>query len=87
MISITVEVQYCFLSKPQLLVITEVTSNVKKDTVLNFALCSLETMEVKHFVKMFNIKIEFCSYTHTFDGMQNAPVKNFYCQKIPWAPV
>lgn len=31
MISITVELQYCFLSKPQLLVIIEVASNVKKD--------------------------------------------------------
>lgn len=39
MISITVELQYCFLSKPQLLVIIEVTSNVKKVIVLNFALC------------------------------------------------
>lgn len=33
--------QDCFLSKPQFLVIIKVTSNIKKDTVLNSALALL----------------------------------------------
>lgn len=43
----------CFLSKPQFLVIIKITSNIKKDTVLNSALALLLVILGSHSSETF----------------------------------
>lgn len=55
---------------------------ILRNTVLNFIydfVLSLETMEVKWFVKIFNIKMGVLLALHlTFDGVQNAHIMELH---------